>query len=349
MCRHHDCFDRVQLASAIRKAYTFGDTSEPAHVQHWETLANISEYLHPYTADFAKGCMKYRHVRFKRSTTDRKVWMQVAESMGSAANPNDEWRGLTTNSTHTIPFNTSLGVPNLMTAFNTGQLPASRTREFNEDEHKKMVTGCKDMHTFFDNFSNESLDDCLHILQLFKDPPRPFPWTRDDMESLYGKGPGAGLSADVVAAQQSRGLPVGQVGQLYLVKPDDDEEDTFILGIIRALAKDNKGEGGVLMQFFQHAQGACKYTSAYSSVLPSGTKCDRFPFVYDAALQYKMKGAKFRKVKSSGVVTSFCINANEVKDVKYYEARFANGEDLRPCAHELPLSEARIHRAGHQK
>lgn len=339
----------MQLASAVRQAYTFGDTSEPAHVQHWETLANISEFLHEYTADFAKGCMKYRHIRFKRSTTDKKVWMQVAESMGSAANPNDEWRGLTTNSTHTIPFNTSLGVPNLMTAFNAGQLPASRTREFNEDEHKKMVTGCKDMHTFFDCFSNESLDDCLRILKLFEDPPRPFPWTREDMESLYGKGPGAGLSADVVAAQQSRGLPVGEVGQLYLVKPDIDEEDTFILGIIRALAKDNKGEGGVLMQFFQHAQGACKYTSAYSSVLPSGTKCDRFPFVYDAALQYKMKGAKFRKVRNSGVVTSFHINANEVKDVKYYEARFANGEDLRPSAHELPLSEARIHRAGRRK
>ena len=37
--------DRVQLADAIRKAYTFADTEEPAHVQHWETLANITEYL----------------------------------------------------------------------------------------------------------------------------------------------------------------------------------------------------------------------------------------------------------------------------------------------------------------
>ena len=74
-------------------------------------------------------------------------------------------------------------------------------------------------------------------------------------------------------------------------------------------------------------------------------RCDRFLFVYDAALQYKMKGAHFRKKRKDGVITSFMINKNELKDVKYYEQRFANGQDLRPCAHELPLPPATVSRA----
>ena len=270
--RHHDCFDRKQFASAIRSAYTFADTSKPAHVQHWETLANISEYLEPFTADFAKGFMKYRHIRFKRSTTEKKVWMQVAESMASAADDKYEWRGLTPRSTHTLHFNTSMGVPNLWSDYQAGRLPDSKTREFNAEQHEKVVIGCTNIHAFFDNFSDESLDDCLHILRFFEDPPRPFPWTNQDMDLLYMKGPGADLSADVVGAQQARGLPVGEVGQLYLLKPEKDEEDTFLLDIIRAIAKNAKGERGVLMQFFQHAEGACKYTSAYSSVLSTNTR-----------------------------------------------------------------------------
>ena len=352
--------DRVQLADAIRKAYTFADTEEPAHVQHWETLANISEYLHPYTANFAKNCMKYRHIRFKRSSSDGKVWMQVAESMSSAATKDDEWRGLAPRSTHTIPFNTSFGIPNLWNDYIQNNIPASKSREFNEEEHNKIVTGCEDMHKFFDKFSNKSLDDCMGILQLYKDPPRPFPWSREEMKSLYMKGPGSGLGEDVVALQQAKGLPVGKVGEIYLCRPAEEkkkkkekknknntqQQDTFILGIIRALAKDKHGEGGVKMQWFQHAAGANKYESAYTSVLPSSTYNDKFPFAYDACLQYKMKGAHFKKHRTSGVVTSFKIHANELDDVKYYEARFANGPDLQVCPHELPLTLAAINRAG---
>ena len=64
------------------------------------------------------------------------------------------------------------------------------------------------------------------------------------------------------------------------------------MGIIRALAKDKHGEGGVKMQWFQHAAGANKYESAYTSVLPSSTYNDKFPFAYDACLQYKMQTAR---------------------------------------------------------
>ena len=81
---------------------------------------------------------------------------------------------------HTPPFNTSYGILNLWDDYIADNMSASNTREFNEEEHNKKVTGCEDMHRYFEKFSNESLDDCMVFC--------PFPWSKKEMKSLYMTG-----------------------------------------------------------------------------------------------------------------------------------------------------------------
>ena len=92
--RHHDVFSREEMSKAVRSAYTFKDTGQPPTVVHWDTIANVSEFLASYTNNFAAGCMSFRHVRFFRSSTDQKVWLQVTSKMNSWGDALDPWRGL---------------------------------------------------------------------------------------------------------------------------------------------------------------------------------------------------------------------------------------------------------------
>ena len=85
-------------------------------------------------------------------------------------------------------------------------------------------------------------------------------------------GPGAGAK-ESVAKQQQAGLPLGELGACYLVKPKQGEKDKFLLGIVRMLST-IRGESGVNMQWFKVDAGddADVYTSAYTPVLPLNTR-----------------------------------------------------------------------------
>jgi hypothetical protein len=114
------------------------------------------------------------------------------------------------------------------------------------------------------------------MLAMYTDTPRQFSWDGEDMKLLYGAGAGAGASIEV-GAQIAIGLPVGQVGELYVCMPEPGEGDTFIIGIIRNLAKKKiKGvlTNGINMQWYTQSDGelADRYTATYTSILPSSTR-----------------------------------------------------------------------------
>ena len=217
--------------------------------------------------------MKYRHLRFFRAAKDSKVWLQVASRMNSWGDADDEWRGLAPMSTHTVCFPTSYGIPNIFKAAQNNDIPDAQRRSVDQEEHAKVVAGMHAIKAAFQHFDDDNLADCLDLLSLYTAPASKFAWDPVDIQRLYGRGTGAGASAEV-GAQQAQGLPVGQVGQKYLCMPHEDDDDTFLVGIIRAVTKNRDGENGVNMQWFSLPPGGnvCKYTSAYSAVLPSNTR-----------------------------------------------------------------------------
>ena len=335
--RHHDCFDRTELACAIRQAFTFKDTLEPATVIHWDTIANLSQWLHSFTNNFAKHCMSYRHLRFFRSAKDKKVWLQGTSRMNSWGDTTDEWRGLAPLSTHTLCFPTSYGIPDIYEASKSGAIPDAQRRELNEFEHTKVVNGMHTIYNHFEHFTQDNLDDCLEMLQGYTQPSKALAWKKEDMKMLYGRGAGVGASSQV-AAQQSLGLPVGEVGQIYLCQPEDLEEDPFIIGVIRGIVQLN-GRNGVNMQWFALTEpGADKYKGTYSAILPANTRTNNYPFADDGCLQYELKGAKHRRNRN-GVITSLRLHVNEISAVKHYEERFENGPDLQDRRYEQVLDQ----------
>jgi len=199
------------------------------------------------------------------------VWLQATSRMSSWGDPTDEWRGLAPMSSHTICFPTSYGVPDIYAAYQAKAIPDAQRRECNDSEHAKVVAG---MHTIFDHFehfSTANLNDCLDMLRGYTEPSIAFDWDGEGIKLLYGQGAGAGASIQV-ASQQALGLPVGEVGQLYLCRPDASDTDTFIIGIIRAITKQNR-QNGVNMQWFQLTDNdADKYAGTYASVLASNTR-----------------------------------------------------------------------------
>jgi len=71
-------------------------------------------------------------------------------------------------------------------------------------------------------------------------------------------------------------------------------------------------------------------------------RANEFPFAEDGCLQHILKGAGRRKVRMTGVTTSMRLHQDDIKIVKYYEERFANGPDLQDQRYERSLSVAEI-------
>ena len=201
--RHHDTFSRAQLTEAIKRAYIFADTGEPPTVVHWDTLANVSQYLQEYTNNFTAGCMSFRHARFFRSV-EQKVWLQVTSKMNSWGDPDDTWRGLADYTTHTLPFDSSYGVPNFYKAYDLrGHLPRAAKRDDSATNSPAAITKQKkdltDLHQFFESFTQTHLEDLMSLLDLAEAPSAPWPWKREDVELLFGTCPGQGAQGHVQA------------------------------------------------------------------------------------------------------------------------------------------------------
>ena len=77
--RYHDCLSRPHLSECLQGAYRFENRT--AHVEHWNTVANISAWLSSYTKGLFKECMQYRRFRFTLQKLDNgeheEVWVQV--------------------------------------------------------------------------------------------------------------------------------------------------------------------------------------------------------------------------------------------------------------------------------
>ena len=77
--RYHDCLSRPHLSECLQGAYRFEHRT--AHIEHWNTVANISAWISSYTDGLFDGCMQYRRFRFTLQKTDNgeheEVWVQV--------------------------------------------------------------------------------------------------------------------------------------------------------------------------------------------------------------------------------------------------------------------------------
>lgn len=196
--------------------------------------------------------------------------------MSSWGDAKDEWRGLKPYTTHTVPFSTSFGIPNLWHAFLNHSIPPAAKRLVDLKELDDQRKSLHKIHELYPKFEQYALDDCLNILKLYEGTPKPFRWKRADIEAIFSTGPGTGAKKHA-RKQQQAGLPAGEIGVCYLVKPAKGEKDKFLVGIVRALEVkmcNRKRESGVNMQMYTLESAnpeADIYAAPYVPVLPLTT------------------------------------------------------------------------------
>jgi hypothetical protein len=244
--RVNNAKSRHELAQGIKAAYHF--ENKPADVIHWDTVANMSDYLDEYVEHFAEGCMQYRHFRFHRSKISREVIMQVSLSMLTTAvddcsgkDANDPWRGLKPQTTHSVVFGTAKGVPDFYQDFKEGNLPAAQMRPPNKELHALMHVTVNKLANHFPSFNSYHLEDCHIMLALFIQPPAPFPWTNEHMARVFDPERAASEQDAVPdTAEQSQmesNLPMPARDDFVLCRPadpeDGEERDRFWLGRVK--------------------------------------------------------------------------------------------------------------------
>ena len=88
--------------------------------------------------------------------------------MSSWGDPADEWRGMKPFTTHTVPFNTAFGIPNLWTAFLGSRMPHAAKRSADLKEIDDQEKSLNKIHKMYPKFGEEALEDCKSLLKLYK-------------------------------------------------------------------------------------------------------------------------------------------------------------------------------------
>ena len=346
--RWYSALTREQLGTQIKAAFTSRDSQGPATVRHWDTAANVRTWLVPFTKKFAAGCMEFRHFRFFRSSVDGRVLMQNTTNISSWGDASDKWRGLQPLTHHTSPFseNGGLGIPDLWAAFKENALPKALIRPGNINVKEEVVKSMKKLHESCPAFGAEELAANLRVAELYNGERAEFPWSEEDVESLFKRnadeedGPGAAAGAFSVDGA----LPVPRVGQCYLVRPDPDDDDLFLLGICRAVQKDRQGKyKKAHIQFFQQEENACPYQGMYTSVLQPHLASNRFPLVEE--MQFQLNKIARVKIDKAGNVKSFYLHkvGRDLENIKWYVEEWANGLDLQDRPYERTISQEFLH------
>jgi hypothetical protein len=333
--RYNDAFTRHDLGIGIRKAYTCSDNGAPATVRHWDTLANISKWLEVYTKDFTEGCMKFRHFRMFRSTTEGTVWLQATSNINCWFDAEDEWRGLKDKTTHTVPFTTAYGVPDLLDMLTRiWDMPRASRRDVNEDLLGAVEKSLDVLVQKCPAFTDEHRQANLDLVNMCRQDPMRFSWAKEDIMLLYGWN----RKEDQPERPRHNGLAWAQVGKCFLIKPADDEEDPFLVGLIRYI---NPSKPTYLhVEFFtptEEGEDVDFYTCRYKSVgYRKSITDDQYPTVHKDAMQLELPLVS-KKVSGKGRLLTFKLADKCLKDIRYYAARWKGGADLERHSHELCL------------
>ena len=212
--------------------------------------------------------------------------------MSSFGDAEDYWRGLDGKDTHTIAYKTAYGIPDLFKAAQQSRIPRAAKRHVPLDEVALLEKSMHTIHAHFEQFDNESLQDCLDMCNLHKTAAKKFAWPLAELNLLFGKGPGQGATQQM-QVQRALGLPVAEVGKVYLVRPERGSKENFLIGIARRKVEVRK-EHGVNMQWFSPTNKTEPVKSVWVPDNPTSTRDDCYPFVADGALQYPLQ-ASFKR------------------------------------------------------
>ena len=216
--RGTNMLSRIRMGEVLRAAYWF--EGQPVVVRHWETIANLRDWLKPYIG-IPAGIMQFRHFRIGRSEA-RKVMVQVRLKM--CMDMEEDWRGIAANTHRTFLFTTAFGIPDLWTAVEDDAIPDAILRDTTAEVIGTMRKGLLKLEATLPTFFGPDRRDCEHIVDLFEGPAQKFGWDRAAISAHLGKGGGLSAAGVSVAEQELKvtrqlGQNGAQIAKFYMVRP----------------------------------------------------------------------------------------------------------------------------------
>ena len=125
-------------------------------------------------------------------------------------------------------------------------MPKAKKREILSEQTEEIQKSLRKLCNLFDSFTEEDLNDCLGILDLYHGPAAEFPWQEGDLAAIFD--PSVNELQAGVADQQMRGLPLPELGAFCLIRPPKNSADPFYLGRVMIKKLQSQGEWpGVLI------------------------------------------------------------------------------------------------------
>ena len=199
--RTHNTLSRMQMKEALEKCYRSkkGAVEKPV-VRHWETIANISEWIGETCAD-TKNIMSFRSIRiFKSQTEAGAVWLQVKKAPRKNTDSTLEqlaWSGLLEHTNHHKMFEPG-ETPDLVSALADDLIPpAALPNTLSSLETlNKIASGLRKLERYFSRtiFTSEHRQDCWNIYHLVESAANkertPCRWEADEIRMLLPRSPG---------------------------------------------------------------------------------------------------------------------------------------------------------------
>ena len=198
--RTHDCLCREEFAECIRRSFNLfkGHGARPI-VRHWESVANISQWLQGKHTKFV-NITEFYHFRFTVAEVNegshKSVRCQARRYPGDSAQI--AWQGLNANEFFLDVFPVHMPPPNMAAEWDS--IPAAQCTTVNEGKDKgdklfddaRVAKMRKDLHGLaawskkFATTTNAFID-CMKILDLLALPMHkslPFHWKKEDLALL---------------------------------------------------------------------------------------------------------------------------------------------------------------------
>ena len=221
--RAFNAYTRAGLGVAAKKSFTF-ENEEPT-VVHWDTIANVSDWIEPYMATengdpSTKEVCRYRHFRFVNKPEGPAV--QARFKMASDMTE-DGWTGLQSYTNHTFLFPSARGIPDLWLDFQGGALPCAKlrlsadTKGFPEMRTKHLPL----LQKTYPSFTNDHIRSLEMIMALYVGPPAAWPWTEDEMQFWFD-GRHKSISSGQTGLQKMRTMRAGgflELNKFYIIDP----------------------------------------------------------------------------------------------------------------------------------
>ena len=199
--RTHNTLSRMQMKEALEKCYRSkkGAVEKPV-VRHWETIANVSEWIGQTCAD-TKNITSFRSIRiFKSQTEAGAVWMQVKKAPRKNTDSSLEqlaWSGLLEHTNHHKMFEPG-EAPDLVSALEEDLIPPAALPNTlpSLDTLNKIASGLRKLELYFSRtiFTSEHRKDCWDIYHLVEasahNERTPCRWDANEIKTLFPQSPG---------------------------------------------------------------------------------------------------------------------------------------------------------------